>query len=76
MVWSSLAQLGLTPSISSSSPTSDGYLGNPLDLGATGDYGMAVAILLKLNVAQVQDTGNDSKEVLWKKKQGSWMNQG
>lgn len=40
------------------------HLGNPLDLGPITDDGVAIAVLLKLDVPKVQDTGNDSKEML------------
>lgn len=40
------------------------YLWNPLDLCAIANDGMSIAIFFKLNVPEVQHTGNNSKEML------------
>lgn len=40
------------------------YLWNPFDLRAIANDGMAIAVFFKLNVPEVQDTSNNSKEML------------
>lgn len=49
------------------SPTVDHHLGDPLDLVGVWYRGTAFLVLFKTNVPQVQDTGNNSKEIL-----GTW----
>ena len=43
---------------------SERHLGDPLDLVDDGDGRTALVVLSKTNVPQVQDAGNDSKEIL------------
>lgn len=45
----------------------DHHLGNPFDLVSVWYRGTALLVLFKTNVPQVQDTGNNSKEIL-----GTW----
>ena len=60
----SLTGSGASPAHHPHSPKVDHHLGDPFDLVSVWYRGTALLVLFKTNVPQVQDTGNNSKEIL------------
>lgn len=63
----SLTGSGASPACHPHSPKVDHHLGDPFDLMSVWYRGTTLLVLFKTNVPQVQDTGNNAKEIL-----GTW----